>query len=436
MRGRDDVRGFLQQFGDPAHAAGRALQVVPHFGQRADRAADDQGVDHELGQRALAHVAGDDVVGARPQHQHDRAEHQGDGRGGDEGLRADALARGVHRGRDRAAETVAFVGLARVRLHRAHRAQGFAGQAVGIGDAVLAGPGDFPQAPAAEHDRQYRRRNADQRERGQARAGDEQQDQAADHGHAAAQGHRHAGADHVAKQFAVGGQARDQFTTAGAVVETGAQADQVAVELLAQVGDDLFAQQRHEIEPRRAGQGQHHRHAEQGKERAVDIGAAGKALVDDLPDRHRQAQGGGRGHRQGDQPSHEQAAMPAHERPQGAQAAEPGFGLGGGNGGVRQFDEGRVHGRSGVRFLWGGASAPTALRQTCRGSSPSHRNPMDLVPRRETHGYEWHRGAGFSSHPRGRRARRRANARRIRRKFHPVSARRWRSARHASHRCR
>ena len=41
-----------QQFGDPAHAAGGALQVVPDFGQRADRAAADQRVEHELGQRA------------------------------------------------------------------------------------------------------------------------------------------------------------------------------------------------------------------------------------------------------------------------------------------------------------------------------------------------------------------------------------------------
>ena len=139
LRRRGDGRHLLQQFVDPAHAAGRFLQFVPDLGQGAHRAAADQRVHHELAQRACAEAATDDVVRARPQHHDHRAEHQADGNCRHHGLRADALAGGVDRGVHGFAVAAALVGLARVRLHRAHGAQGFGGQCIGIGDAVLAG---------------------------------------------------------------------------------------------------------------------------------------------------------------------------------------------------------------------------------------------------------------------------------------------------------
>ena len=69
---RHDAVAFLQQFADAAHAAGGALQFVPDFRQRADRAGAEQCVEHELAQRARTR-------GRRSRHAHptthrDRAE--------------------------------------------------------------------------------------------------------------------------------------------------------------------------------------------------------------------------------------------------------------------------------------------------------------------------------------------------------------------------
>ena len=78
------------------------------------------------------------------------------------------------------AEAAALVGLARVRLHRAHRAERFGGERIGVGDAVLAGARRLLQAAAADDDRQHRQRDADQRVARQVRAGDEQHRDRAD----------------------------------------------------------------------------------------------------------------------------------------------------------------------------------------------------------------------------------------------------------------
>ncbi len=199
-----------------------------------------------------------------------------------------------HGDRQRVAEAAALVGFARMRLHGAHRAQGFVGQRVGVGDAVLAGARDLLQAATAEHDRQHRQRDADQRERREPRAGDEQHRDAAEHRDHAAQRDRHAGADHAAQQFGIGGQARDQLAAAVAVVEAGVERDQVRVQALAQVGDHALAEQRHEEEARRGGKRQHQRDGEQQQEGAVDGAAAAlrEALVDHRAERDGQAQRG------------------------------------------------------------------------------------------------------------------------------------------------
>lgn len=98
-RGLDADR-LGQQLVDPAHAAGGALQLVPDLGQGADRAAADHCKDHELAQRAGAHLTGSNGVGTVPQHQHDGTEDQHDGGGGDQGLvlmRRRAVARAASR---------------------------------------------------------------------------------------------------------------------------------------------------------------------------------------------------------------------------------------------------------------------------------------------------------------------------------------------------
>jgi hypothetical protein len=65
---------------------------------------------------------------------------EANGDGGDDRLHADALARGRHRIGNGIGKTAALVGFARMCVHGADRAQHFAGERVGIGDAVLALP--------------------------------------------------------------------------------------------------------------------------------------------------------------------------------------------------------------------------------------------------------------------------------------------------------
>ncbi len=204
---RHDQRLFVEQFTHPAHAAGGTLQLVPDLGQCTDRTAADQRVQHELAQRAGRHAARNHIVRAQPQHRDDRTEDQHDRHCGHGGLGADAHLCGVDGGQQCRTETLAFVTLARMRLHGAHGAQGFGRQRIGVGHAVLACARNLLQAACAQHDRQYRQRDADQGEAGQTRAGDEQHHHAANDRCHAPQGHRHGAADQPTQQFAVGRQA-------------------------------------------------------------------------------------------------------------------------------------------------------------------------------------------------------------------------------------
>ena len=132
--------GSLQQFGDAAHAAGGALQFVPDFGQRADRAAADQRVQHELA-RACRRSCVPATTSCAPDHSTSVIAPK-------ISTMATAVTIACERMRLRAvstaiasalAEAAALVGLARMRLHGAHGAEGFGGERVGVGDAVLAG---------------------------------------------------------------------------------------------------------------------------------------------------------------------------------------------------------------------------------------------------------------------------------------------------------
>ncbi len=394
---RDDRRRLVQQFGDAAHAAGRTLQLVPDFRQRADRAAGEQRVQHELAERAGAHAPGRHVVRAQPQHQRDRAEDQQDDDGGDDGLRADAPSRGAQCDVQRIAEAAALVGLARVRAHGRDRAQRLGRQCVRIGDRVLAGARDRAQPAPREHDGQHGERNADQRPARQPRAGREQHDHAADHGDRAAQRHRQRRADHAAQQFGVGGEAGNEFAAAGAIVEGGVEREQVAVEARAQVGHHALAQQRDEEEARGRRQRERGGHGEQQHEDAVDGRAAvGEAAIDHVAKGHGQRKRGRRGRRERHQPGHQQRAMPAHEGPQAAQAAQPrGGGVHRGGGAIR------------------------------------HRGVPAGGP-----GRGWRRAAALSRRRRDPAAGARAGGRHCRRSGRPAVRRRPQPPRHAPRRCR
>ena len=240
-RGMDGDR-LCQQLADPAHAAGSALQLVPDFGQGADRAAADHRKHHELAQCTGAHLASGHCVGAVPQHQHDGAKNQHDGRGGDHGLGADPPPGGGQRRVQGLPVAALLVVFARIGLYRADRPQPFAGAAGGSGNRILAFTrGTLEPARAQDH-RQDRQRNAEQAVGGQPWAGGEQADQCAGGGHRRAQCHRDGGGDHVAQQFRIGGQARDQFATAVVVMKAGIKRDQVRIQLVTQITYYAFAE--------------------------------------------------------------------------------------------------------------------------------------------------------------------------------------------------
>ncbi len=77
-RGRPDELMRVEQFHQAVGRAGRAQHVAPHFGQPADRAGGDDGVQHERREQPRRHRARHHRVRAEPQHEHDRAEHEHD----------------------------------------------------------------------------------------------------------------------------------------------------------------------------------------------------------------------------------------------------------------------------------------------------------------------------------------------------------------------
>ena len=192
---------------------------------------------------------------------------------------------------------------------------------------------------------------------------------------------------------AVGGQARDQFAAAGAVVEAGVEADQVRVELLAQVGDDAFAQQRDEDRsaprwpapappPRRTGAGT------RGRSLRCRCAKPWSIICRTATGRLRVAR---RGDRQRQQPGDEQAACA------GARTATARAGC---RGGAWAW----WRSRCGVGFAVvgvGGVDGMEVIRHPIRRSAP---------------GYGWRRAGGFSRRRAGRLGRRRCRRTPLRRR--------------------
>src|SRR6185437_5678882 len=142
--------------------------------------------------------------------------------------------------------------------------------------------------------------------------------------HHAAQRHRDARADQRLHHLGVGAEARVQLAHAALLEEAHVQPDHVRVELAAQRGERAFAQQGDAEVACGRGDGQHQRHREQAQEGGVDRGGVGvlETVLDDLPRRHRQHQGGGGRDAQEQQPARGQSPMRLEERPQLAQGAE------------------------------------------------------------------------------------------------------------------
>ena len=137
VRRRDDRRLRILQLDQALHRARCALHLTPHLGERRCGDRDVHGVDQELAQLAAGHFRRQHPVCALPEHERDRAEdrHRADCRQ----QCAHARAADCHDERvlDRLAVAFRVQPFERERLHGLDRVERFAGEAAGVGDAIL-----------------------------------------------------------------------------------------------------------------------------------------------------------------------------------------------------------------------------------------------------------------------------------------------------------
>ena len=307
LRRRGDLRLRRQQLDQPPGRPRRALHLTDHLAQRADRAGHHHGVEDEGRELAGADPAGDDVVAADPQDRADGAEHGDDDDGAEQGVHPHPPDGGGEGLLDPHAEAAALVRLAAERLHRAHRADGFVDVGGDVGDLVLAQPRQTPHAAAEEDQRQHDAQHDQEHHASQLRAGDRQQDRAANQQQQVAQRHRRGGAEDRLQHGGVGDQPRQDLTRPGGLEEGRAEADDVAVDGAADVGDDALADPRDEEVAAVAGGGEQGDNAEHDDQRLVEQrrNGAAKALVDqpaqpEAEGEHRARRGSQRDQRPGD----------------------------------------------------------------------------------------------------------------------------------------
>ena len=135
MRGSDG-----EHFADPRRRAGGLRHLVPHFRQLAERAGAEHRIEHELRQLAAAHAAGDDVVGAEPQHDDDAGKGEEQRGDGDDGARLGHRPRRLVGLLGGGAEAGGGEDLGDEGLHDAHRRQALGGEGGGVGEPVLGAP--------------------------------------------------------------------------------------------------------------------------------------------------------------------------------------------------------------------------------------------------------------------------------------------------------
>ena len=139
-----------------------------------------------------------------------------------------------------------------------------------IGDSILIGPGEPPNAPPHEHDRNQRRGNAEHDQRREFSAGRKQQHERAQHHQAIAQKHRKTEADHLADLLGVVGETRADLARARRVEKGRRQGNHVGKHCLAQVGNDALAHAHHEIEANPGRRGKHDRNRDDTRKRRIE----------------------------------------------------------------------------------------------------------------------------------------------------------------------
>ena len=179
-------------------------------------------------------------------------------------------ARGVIGLFDLAAEARRGQPLAGIGLHGSDGADQFGGIGAGVGQRILR-VARQPPHPASERDqRNHDHRDRQQHEQRKLRARDHHHGGGADEQHQIAQRDRHRRADRRLDLGGVGGEPRHQFAAAGGIEERRRQRDQMREHVAPEIRNDALADRHDQIEPRRAGAGQHRDDRDHHAEIAVD----------------------------------------------------------------------------------------------------------------------------------------------------------------------
>jgi hypothetical protein len=268
--GLRDARPGLQQFHDAFHGAGRALYLAPYLAQRGKCAGRQDGVENELAELTGGRAALDDGVGAHPQAPDDRAEHEHDGDGCQQGPGPDPAQRGPERRLGGLVETPRFPALADVGLDDLDGAECLARQRTGVSYAVLAETREPADPPAEEYERQQDQRDHDSDHPGETGARDHEHGEPADQQQEVPQGDRCPGTDNGLQYGSVRRQPGEYLARPCALVEVGAQSKHVPEDFAADVGDDPLAEPGHHVVASRGGDGKDRRDAEQRVEVPID----------------------------------------------------------------------------------------------------------------------------------------------------------------------
>ena len=169
LRRGDDDRFCVLQLDQALHRARGALHFAPHLAQRSGGDRNVHGVDEELTELAASHLRRQHAVRALPEHERHSAENRHGADRRQQRPHPRAADRDDERVLDRLAVALRMQRFEREGLHGLDCVQRFAGQAAGVGDAILRLARQRAQ-PAPESDqRAHHQRDADQDHAGERR---------------------------------------------------------------------------------------------------------------------------------------------------------------------------------------------------------------------------------------------------------------------------
>jgi hypothetical protein len=301
----------MQQFRQAFGCAACLRQLAPHFRQLAESAGGNDGIEHELAERACRHRSVQDVLRAVPQHANDASEHHEDGKPGEKSPRADGGTGGLERVFHGGCVTRSGGCLAVEGLDGPRRADRLRSEGRCARQRVLSGARALPDGAAERHQGEDYDRDRAERQTGQLRA-------RVDH-------HRHGAEaeDRVPQGLGggrpecrldldrIGGQARDDLAGLVDVEKGGGKRRDAGEHIAAKVGDDALADGDDEVVAQGARQCEECCQGQQHLEIVVDERpvSGGKALIDHAAHGERQGERGGRRQREREKRADDEAAI-------------------------------------------------------------------------------------------------------------------------------